>query len=91
MRTVFTLATFAASSLALTSIAHAETYERELAQLEARFKSADANGDGKLTKDEAKAGNMDRLARFFGRVDSDGDGFVTLAQLKARLAERHDK
>jgi Ca2+-binding EF-hand superfamily protein len=85
---ISTLALIAAASAAP---AAATSYEEAIAQFEARFAKADANKDGKLTKQEAKDGEMTRLSRFFGRVDSDGDGFVTKAQLKARIDERYDK
>lgn len=51
-------------------------------QLEQRFKQADSNGDGKLTKEEAAAG-MPRLAGNFSRIDSGGNGYVTLDQVRA--------
>jgi len=70
--------------------AAAQTREEALAQFEERFAAADKNKDGKLTKQEAKDGKMTRLARFFGRVDQDGDGFVTKAQLKSRIEARFD-
>ena len=91
MKSIIAAMTAALAFVALTPAAHADTYEEELAQLEARFKAADTNRDGKLTQDEAKEGGMSRLARFFGRADSDDDGFVTLEQLKQRLAKRHDR
>lgn len=33
---------------------------------------------------------MSRLANFFSRVDTDGDGYVTQAQLEARLKARYE-
>lgn len=51
-------------------------------QLEARFKQADANQDGKLTQAEAQQG-MPRIAKNFSKIDADGDGYVTLDQLRA--------
>lgn len=89
MKTFARLAAIAAASIVLAPAAHADTYEEELAQLRSTFSKADKNKDGKLTKQEAKDGGMRRLSNFFSRVDTDGDGFVTLAQLEARLAERH--
>jgi len=81
-----------AALLAITSTpADATTYEEALAQFEERFGKADTNKDGKLSKQEAKDGGMTRLARFFGRVDRDGDGYVTKAQLRARIDERYEK
>lgn len=74
--------------VALSTPANAQSYEKMLAQLTERFTNADANGDGKLTQKEAKDGGMKRVARYFSRLDEDGDGFVTFDQLKARLETR---
>ena len=50
------------------------------AEVEARFKAADANGDGKLTREEAK-GTMPRLAMAWEKIDVDNKGYITLDQL----------
>jgi hypothetical protein len=55
------------------------------AMLEERFKAADKDGDGKLTKDEAEAG-MPRVAKHFDEIDKDHKGYVTLDQIKAAMA-----
>ena len=89
MKKPLLMAALAASMFAFAPAAQAQTYEEQLAQLTERFKKADTNKDGKLTKAEAKAGGMTRLANFFGRVDTDGDGFVTFEQLKAQLDARN--
>ena len=91
MKTALKMALVAAISFTLVPAAQAATYEEELAQLRSTFTAADKNEDGKLTKQEASDGGMRRLANFFGRVDTDSDGFVTLPQLEARLAQRHGK
>lgn len=41
-----------------------------------RFKEADANGDGKLTLDEAQA-KMPMVAQHFNEIDVDKKGYVT--------------
>lgn len=51
-------------------------------RLAARFKAADANHDGKLTLDEAKAG-MPVVARNFDKIDSTHAGSITLEQIAA--------
>lgn len=91
MKLALKLSVLALASMAVASPAHADSYEEELAEMRAKFKAADKNGDGKLTKQEAKDGDMGRIARFFGRIDEDDDGFITLAQLEERLADKHDK
>lgn len=60
------------------------------------FSKADADNDGKLSKDEFlkvadvlkeklgdKAPDAEKLAAFFTKADKDSDGFVTLEELKA--------
>lgn len=44
-----------------------------------RIKSNDANGDGKITKDEASP----QLSRMFGRIDTSGDGVIDEKELTA--------
>src|SRR5207302_1971208 len=51
-----------------------------------RLKQADANGDGKISKDEAPAIIKDR----FDRIDGNGDGFIDdteVRQMLRRMAE----
>jgi len=52
---------------------------QEIAQ---RFAKCDKNHDGKLTKEEAK-GCMPRIYDHFSYIDSDGNGFVTVAEIQA--------
>lgn len=47
-----------------------------------RFKAADKNGDGKITKDEAD----ERMASRFENFDADGDGGVTLEEMTSAFA-----
>lgn len=60
----------------------------ELAELKEKFAASDTNHDGKLTLDEAKAGGMKRIARGFDRIDADGDGFITLEQIEAKMQSK---
>ena len=85
MRKTLLFAALSVATLAAAPAAYAQSYEEQLAQLTERFKAADKDGDGKLTQKEAEDGGMTRLARFFSRVDTDGDGYVSFDQLKARL------
>ena len=50
------------------------------AEIAARFKAADKNGDGKLTYEEAKAG-MPRIAAVFDQIDTDKKGYLTLPEI----------
>jgi Ca2+-binding EF-hand superfamily protein len=45
------------------------------------FERMDQNGDGKISKDEARANAMSR----FGEIDANGDGKVTDADINARV------
>ncbi len=49
-------------------------------EVEARFKAADTNHDGKITLEEAKAG-LPRVAMAWDKIDVDKKGYVTLDQL----------
>lgn len=88
MKTLAKIAAFAAATLILAPAAHADAYQDRLTELRTKFRAADKNKDGKLTQKEAKDGGMTRIASNFGRIDTDKDGFVTLAQLEAQLAAR---
>lgn len=56
-------------------------------RMEQRFKSADANGDGQLSSDEAKG--MPHIAQNFAAIDTNGDGLVSRDELRARGKEMH--
>ena len=49
---------------------------------DARFASADANGDGKLSRAEAEA-HMPHMTKAFAFLDEDRDGFLTRAELQS--------
>jgi len=59
-------------------------------QIQQRFTAADKNGDGQLSRDEASTG-MPRVFERFAEIDIDGNGFVTLDDLKASFAKRQEK
>lgn len=61
--------------------------EKQDKEIEAKFKAADKDGDGKLTLAEAKAG-MPRIAKGFDKIDKDKKGFVTVDQIKAFAASQ---
>lgn len=62
----------------------AAKHEEMKAKLAERLKEADANKDGKWSKDELAKMPEKR----FGKLDTNGDGFVTQAELDAHRAER---
>ncbi len=53
-------------------------------QVDEMFKAADANGDGKLSKEEAKTG-MPGVYRNFDRIDTTGKGFITTDDLAVAM------
>lgn len=55
-----------------------------------KFKQADKDGDGFLTREEAQAG-MPRLARQFDRIDTQKTGRVSLEQVAQFARERRGK
>lgn len=50
------------------------------AEVEARFKAADKNGDGKVTREEAQS-TMPRVAMAWDKIDIDKKDYITLEQL----------
>ena len=50
-----------------------------------RMMRADADGDGKISKDEASGGNAQRM---FNQADADDDGFVTRVEIIAFVESR---
>ncbi len=72
--------------LAQANGARAERTQQAVAQLEQRFKSADANADGQLTKDEAKD-KMPRVYQHFDEIDAGKKGYLTLDEIKQYSAQ----
>ena len=70
----------AASAIMLAVPAGADPSRDE--QISERFAAADTNQDGRLTLAEAQAG-MPRVAANFSKIDADGSGTVTLAEIEA--------
>lgn len=71
---LFKRATFLAliAGMAIGSVAYAAT-----------FAEADSNGDGKLSLEEAQASNLQDVVSNFKKIDTDRDGFLSKAELKA--------
>jgi Ca2+-binding EF-hand superfamily protein len=78
--------------LATAGVSHADDTDASSARLQRlvdRFHKADVNGDGQLTRDEAKQG-MPRVYQHFSEIDRENRGFVTLAQI-ASFLEAHPR
>lgn len=71
----------AAASLALAAApASAAQAERAKPEKTGKFKAMDANGDGRVSRDEHAAGAQ----RMFAAMDVDADGMVTAVELDGR-------
>lgn len=73
--------------LAAFAQANTERLAKINAQLEQRFGAADANGDGQLTRDEAK-GKMPKVYENFDTIDAEHKGFVSLEQIRRFAASQ---
>ncbi|MBP0591242.1 EF-hand domain-containing protein [Paraburkholderia sp. LEh10] len=61
--------------------------ERMMEQLQERFAAANTTHDGKLTLAQAQAG-MPHVAQYFNEIDTQKQGYVTLAQIEQFMAQR---
>lgn len=61
---------------------------RYLAKFDERFKAADKDGDGALSRSEAENAQMDRVLTHFGKLDLNGDGKLTREEVRALLRSR---
>jgi opacity protein-like surface antigen len=71
-----------AAAAAPAQAADAGRARKAMGELQKRFAAADANGDGRLTKDEAK-GHMPLVYQRFDEIDTAHAGSVTLAEIAA--------
>jgi hypothetical protein len=85
MKTIATLAALGIASAAFLAVAAPEGREGHGNGMD-RIKQADTNGDGKISKDEAKA--LPRIAERFNEIDANGDGFITADEMRAFHAKR---
>lgn len=68
------------------------TREEVLAGIDAHFATADRNKDGKISADERPQGRGGRMAgRMMERTDTDKDGAISLAEMRASAVERFDR
>lgn len=64
-----------------------EASEMAIDRMTRKFKSFDANRDGKLAKTEVN----ERFAKYFDEVDADGDGFVTMKEIQESPLSQRDR
>jgi len=77
------LALIAASSAAQ----DVDRAKERAAEMQKRFAAADKNGDGRLTKDEARAG-MPYVYQHFDEIDKAKQCSITLAEIAAYAREQ---
>ena len=88
MKAIATLAALGIASAALLAVAAPEGREHRGAGME-RFKQADTNGDGMISRDEAKA--LPKLLEHFSEIDTNGDGFLTQDEMRAFHEKRREE
>jgi hypothetical protein len=54
-----------------------------------RFEAANTTHDGKLTREQAEAGGMKRIADHFDDIDTGKKGYVTIDDIKAWAQTQH--
>ncbi|WP_028227990.1 EF-hand domain-containing protein [Paraburkholderia ferrariae] len=67
--------------------ADGERIEQAMSQLQTRFASANTTHDGRLTRAQAQAG-MPMVARHFDEIDTQQQGYVTLAQIEDFMRQK---
>lgn len=83
-RTVLLFSLLALAPLVATAQDSQDSRSRMVNEIKQRFDKADANEDGALDRQEAKA--MPRVAQHFDDIDTDHDGKVTLQEIGRYLA-----
>ncbi len=74
--------------LALIVVAPTQVFSQDVArnkEIQERFAKCDINRDGRLTPEEAK-GCMPRIYSNFSRIDEQGKGYVTVAEIEVMAA-----
>jgi len=83
------LTTAAIAQAAPDAAGSAPDHQQRGARMAERFKAADANNDGRLTKDEAKS-KMPMVYRHFDEIDVNHTGAVTMADIAAYAQARRE-
>ncbi len=63
-------------------------HEEMKAHMLERFKAADTNGDGMISREEANAG-LPQLARHFDRINTGKNGLITMQEFEAAMKGLH--
>ncbi len=67
---------------------HKTMRDKHAAKFDEKFKAADKDNDGALTKAEAEAGKMRHVVKHFDQLDANKDGKVTRDELRAGMEKR---
>ena len=70
---------------------HDQMHERMQDKMQERWKAADKDGDGALSKAEVDAAKMNRLSRDFDKLDKNKDGKLSPDEIRAMMPERPPK
>lgn len=68
---------------------HKMMREKHQNTMQERWKLADKDGDGMLTKAEAESGDMPRLVRDFDKLDKNKDGKLSHEEVEAGMKKKH--
>ena len=66
-------------------------HEKMRDKMQERWKAADKDGDGALSKAEVDAARMPHLSRDFDKLDKNKDGKLTPDEIRAMMPERQPK
>ena len=66
-----------------------QMHEKGRQEFEAKFKAADKDGDGALSKQEAETGKLERIVKHFDAIDANKDAKVTMDELHAARKAMH--
>lgn len=67
---------------------HKSMHGKMQSQMQERWKAADKDGDGALSRAEVDAGQMPMLSRDFDRLDANKDGKLTSDELRNAMMQR---
>jgi len=87
IRSTMLLLIFSFASTAFAQSPEITGRPQDKAQFDKRFRAADKDGDGTLTREEARR-SMPSVYRRFNEIDTDKDGKVTRGEIEAAFSKR---
>ncbi len=67
---------------------HKAMHDKMRSQMQERWKAADKDGDGALSRAEVDAAKMPMLSRDFDKLDADKDGKLTADEMRNMMMQR---